>query len=192
MYSTFSALAIAAAVAGCAPQVTSSYVTSSPGTRSCGWQHPCETQESSQWPQFAALPTPPTPTKPVLTTPIEYFDGQPLVRIGVPNVDSFRCVLDTGSNTLVIPMRIMKKLFDDGLPDEAFDVIGVSEADVAGGGSIKTLKIKFQKIQIGPWELHEVPATIVRDGNCLLGMSILQQFGHLTIDFGKQQLVLED
>ena len=115
-----------------------------------------------------------------------------MVRIGVSNIGSFRCILDTGSFGLIIPLRIIHRLHEWGLNDAHFDFIGEDYAIVAGGGVVKTAEIKLREIQIGNWSLQEVPAVVTKEGDCLLGMSILRQFGHLTIDFGNRQLVLED
>ena len=37
-----------------------------------------------------------------------------------------------------------------------------------------------------------VSASIIRDGDCLLGMSILRQFGHPIIDLAEHRLILEN
>jgi hypothetical protein len=130
---------------------------------------------------------PPPPTPPLRTVPIEYFEGQPLVRIGIPGVGSFRCVLDTGSSDLVIPIGLVKQL-----PLRDVTVLDIGRAELAGGASIKTLNVVFREVDIGPWALKNVPTSINPAGDCLFGMSILSLFGHPIIDFAEHRLILED
>jgi hypothetical protein len=131
-------------------------------------------------------------TPPVRSVAIEYYDKQPLVRIGVSGYGSFRCVLDTGADDVVIPGRLIRWLFNAGLSDRDVQVIGEGRAQLAGGSTAPFLKIVLSNLTVGPWTLHNVPVSVVPGGDCLLGMSVLRVFGHPMIDFARQRLILED
>ena len=71
-------------------------------------------------------------------------------------------------------------------------VTGTATAVLAGGGTLRTAKVVLRSIEIGPWRLTGVDAMITRGGDCLLGMSVLTQFGRPIIDFAGQRLILEN
>jgi predicted aspartyl protease len=131
-------------------------------------------------------------TPPVRSVAIEYYEGQPMVRIAVGEYANFRCVLDTGASDLVIPMWVIDKLASFGLSDRDMQVIGSGRAELAGGAVMKTVNIVLREVTVGPWLLHNVPVTVPPAGSCLLGMSVLRAFGHPMIDFAGHRLVLED
>jgi hypothetical protein len=127
------------------------------------------------------------------SVPIEYVDDEPLVRIATGGA-SFRCVLDTGSSSLVIPLW----LIDEGVAkygafrDHDMTFLNEGQATLAGGGTIKTVEVRLREITLGPWTLRNVPVTVTQTGDCLLGMAVLKQFGRPVIDFASGQLILED
>jgi hypothetical protein len=143
-------------------------------------------------------PVPVTP--PAQSVPIEYEDNRPLVRITVGDAPaghpwtSFRCVLDTGSSDLVFPLWLMEQAAAayGAFSDRDMTFIGASQAQLAGGATMKTGSAVLREVTVGPWTLHNVPVTVTRDGDCLLGMSVLKAFGHPMIDFAGQRLILED
>ena len=87
-------------------------------------------------------------------------------------------------------MPVLKML--GGLPKSDMVITGIGSAETAGGGELGNVQVRFREVDIGPWQMKNVSGAIVRNGDCLLGMSVLTRFGHPSIDFASQQLTLAD
>ncbi len=121
--------------------------------------------------------------------PIEFIEGQPAVMMTIPDIGAFRCILDTGSDSLVIPRWLMKQLMDLGMK---FTVVGEGKGYVADGSAVTSWRIRLDKAIVGPWLFEPVSAVVVDDGKCLMGLSILRAFKKTVIDFGTNMLYLKD
>jgi len=101
-------------------------------------------------------------------------------------------IIDTGASMVSISKTEAQFLYKNGLLSES-DVIGKENFVLANGEVEEGLVIKLKSIQIGNRILYDVEATI--DANIsaplLLGQSVLERFGKVSMDYSTGIMELE-
>jgi predicted aspartyl protease len=99
-------------------------------------------------------------------------------------------LLDTGADSLVIPLDMYTKLVSQGALGSGDQLVGKSISGLAGGSTTTGYEITIREVNIGGHILTDVAATIFPGGLPLLGQSVLSRFGNLTIDRRRDVLIL--
>lgn len=123
--------------------------------------------------------------------PMEYVNGVYYLKIEVNNIP-MRFIFDTGASIISISQAEAVFLYKQGtLTDEDF-VENISFQDANGNVSEGTM-VRLRKVKVGNFVLHDVEASVVPNQRAplLLGQSALKQFGRISIDNNKHQLILE-
>ncbi|MBN0989529.1 retropepsin-like aspartic protease [Amphritea pacifica] len=123
-----------------------------------------------------------------MTTPVRIMGNQVLVPVNVVwrgRKASLNLLLDTGASMTV--------LHRDGVSSLNTTSRDSSYAQVAGGGLIKTERVVFDRIELGPYRIENKSTAVIEtsgpqpfDG--LLGMDILGGGGY-NIDFAQRKIV---
>lgn len=123
-----------------------------------------------------------------MTTPVRVLGNQVLVPVSVVwrgRKASLHLLLDTGASMTV--------LHKGGVSSLNVSSRDSSYAQVAGGGLIKTERVVFDRIELGPYRIENKSTAVIEtsgpqpfDG--LLGMDILGG-GRYSIDFETQQII---
>jgi aspartyl protease family protein len=107
---------------------------------------------------------------------------------GVP----MKFIIDTGASMVSISKTEAQFLYKNGLLSES-DIIGSQNFVLANGQVEEGLVIKLKSIQIGNKTVYDVEATI--DANIaaplLLGQSMLERFGKVSMDYSTGIMELE-
>ncbi|WP_298424194.1 retropepsin-like aspartic protease [uncultured Kordia sp.] len=101
-------------------------------------------------------------------------------------------IFDTGASTV----SFGKDLFNKLLKDSVFtndDIIAKTNTRLANGSLVYAWQIKIRKIKIGKVLLENIEAIVIDGNNVppLLGQSVLENFGTITIDNQKNELILK-
>lgn len=93
---------------------------------------------------------------------------------GIP----IRFILDTGASSLVLPAQYANMA---NLP------VGKQTTTTLAGGSIVTaMTTVAREVGVGSATVYNVPAVIMSGGDPLLGQTVLQRFGSVTIDYQRR------
>lgn len=123
--------------------------------------------------------------------PMEYANGVYYLKVEVNDIP-MKFIFDTGASIISISQAEAIFLYKQGtLTDEDF-MGNVSFQDANGDVSENTIA-RLRKVKVGNFVLHNVEASIVPNQRAplLLGQSALKQFGKISIDNSKHQLILE-
>lgn len=123
--------------------------------------------------------------------PMEYINGVYYLKVEVNDIP-MKFIFDTGASIISISQAEAVFLYKQGtLTDEDF-VGSVSFQDANGDISEGTIA-RLRKVKVGDFILYEVEASIVPNQRAplLFGQSALKQFGRISIDNNKHQLILE-
>jgi len=101
-------------------------------------------------------------------------------------------VFDTGASDICISLLEAYILLKNGTLKEE-DIIGSQQFMTASGDIAEGTRIKLKSVQIGNKLIENVEATVVdnMDAACLLGQSVLSQFGKYTIDNQSNEIIFE-
>lgn len=122
---------------------------------------------------------------------MEYVNGVYYLKVEVNDIP-MKFIFDTGASIISISQAEAVFLYKQGtLTDEDF-VGSVSFQDANGDVSEGTIA-RLRKVKVGNFVLHDVEASIVPNQRAplLFGQSALKQFGRISIDNNKHQLILE-
>lgn len=123
--------------------------------------------------------------------PMEYINGVYYLKVEVNGIP-MKFIFDTGASVISISQAEAVFLYKQGtLTDEDF-VGSVSFQDANGDVSEGTIA-RLRKVRVGDFILRDVEASIVSNQRAplLFGQSALKQFGRISIDNKKHQLILE-
>lgn len=123
--------------------------------------------------------------------PMEYVNGVYYLKVEVNDIP-MKFIFDTGASIISISQAEAMFLYKQGtLTDEDF-MGSVSFQDANGDVSEGTIA-RLRKVKVGSFVLHDVEASIVPNQRAplLFGQSALKQFGRISIDNNKHQLILE-
>jgi aspartyl protease family protein len=101
-------------------------------------------------------------------------------------------IFDTGASSISMSETEAAFLYKQGtLTEEDFQ--GKVNFQDAKGEVTQGLVVKLRKVQVGDRILRNIEASIVPNQNAplLLGQSVLQKFGRLSIDDRNKQLIIE-
>ncbi|MDO6564956.1 aspartyl protease family protein [Amphritea sp. 1_MG-2023] len=123
-----------------------------------------------------------------MTTPVKIIGNQVLVPVNVVwrgRKANLNLLLDTGASMTV--------LHRDGVSSLNISSRNSGYAQVAGGGLIKTDRVVFDRIEMGPYKVENKSTAVIEnrgqqsfDG--LLGMDMLGG-GDYSVDFGQRQII---
>ncbi len=100
-------------------------------------------------------------------------------------------IFDTGASDVSISMSEALFMLKNGYLSED-DLLGTEYYQIANGDVAEGTKINLRSIVIGGKELRNVKASIVHSATAplLLGQSVLERFGNVSINYGNQTLML--
>lgn len=122
---------------------------------------------------------------------IEKKDGVYFIPVKVNGVEmSF--IFDTGASDISISETEAKFLYKQGKITEN-DILRTSKFSDANGDISEGIIINLKSVQIGDFLINDVEATVVLNqiAPLLLGQSALSRFGKVSIDYNKEELILE-
>lgn len=104
---------------------------------------------------------------------------------------SLSFILDTGASNVSISLTEALFMLKNGYLDES-DILGVEKYRIANGQIAEGTKIILRSVMIGETEIHNVEATVLHNVNSplLFGLSALQRFGKIELDYDSQTLKL--
>ena len=123
--------------------------------------------------------------------PLEDGNGVYYINVKVNDVP-MKFIFDTGASSISMSETEAAFLYKQGtLTEEDFQ--GKVNFQDAKGEVTQGLVVKLRKVQIGDRVLNNVEASIVPNQSAplLLGQSVLQKFGKLSIDNRNKQLIIE-
>ena len=93
-------------------------------------------------------------------------------------------ILDTGASTVVLSLTEALFMLKNGYLKQT-DIMDTEVYSIANGQMAEGTKVVLRKIQIGPFELKNVQATIIgsSDAPLQLGISALQRLGKIELDY---------
>ena len=115
------------------------------------------------------------------------------VPITINGVLKINFIFDAGASDVSISPDIALTLIKTGtVKDE--DFIGTESYKLADGSTIKSKVFLIKEIQLGNKKVNNVKASISNSvkSPLLLGQSVLNKFGKVTIDYNKGVIVFED
>jgi aspartyl protease family protein len=101
-------------------------------------------------------------------------------------------IFDTGASSITMSLVEANFLYKQGkLIDEDFQ--STQQFRIADGSIHVGMVVTLRTVQIGNRMLHNVKALIVNNDNAplLLGQSALMQFGRISIDYNRNEIVFE-
>lgn len=101
-------------------------------------------------------------------------------------------IFDTGASMVSISETEAKFLFKQGTLDKS-DILGKANFMDANGDISKGTIINLKTVKIGNRTLTNIRASVVHNMNAplLLGQTVLEEFGKVTIDYNKGNITLE-
>lgn len=107
---------------------------------------------------------------------------------GIP----LKFIFDTGASNICISIAEAKFLYKQGTIDKE-DFLGITNFQDATGTISEGMKINLKEVKIGDITLENIEALVVNNEEAplLLGQSVLERFGRVTIDYKIQQIILE-
>jgi aspartyl protease family protein len=101
-------------------------------------------------------------------------------------------IFDTGASTISISLSEAMLLHRQGKLGNR-DILGTSFFTDATGTISEGTRLNLREVEIGNRTLYNVEASVVHNlkAPLLLGQSALNQFGRITIDYEKKELILE-
>lgn len=127
----------------------------------------------------------------VTTIPLEDGNGVYYITAKINDVP-MKFIFDTGASSISISETEATFLYKQGtLTEEDFQ--GVVNFQDAKGEVTQGMVVKLRKVEVGNFLLKNVEASIVPNQNAplLLGQSVLQKFGKISIDNRNKQLIIE-
>lgn len=123
--------------------------------------------------------------------PLELENGVYYLKVKVNDVP-MKFIFDTGASIISISLTEAQFLYKQGtLTDDDFvDFVRFRDAN----GDVSTsMLVKLRRLEIGGVVLHDVEASIVANqiAPLLLGQSALNQFDRVSVDYRRNQLILE-
>lgn len=107
------------------------------------------------------------------------------------NGNTISFILDTGASSITLSELHYNDLLRAKKITES-DIIGKSSAKLADGSMVPITIINIRKVQLGNRIFNNIEGSIIHNPNVqpLLGQSLLNQFGKVTIDKNNSQLIL--
>lgn len=101
-------------------------------------------------------------------------------------------IFDTGAGDIGISSAEALVLVRQGTLDEE-DILGVQQYQIANGDIVEGTVVNLRKVKLGSRTLYNVRASVIDNPNAplLLGQSALEQFGRITIDNVRNEIILE-
>lgn len=123
--------------------------------------------------------------------PLERGDGVYYLTAKINDVP-MKFIFDTGASSISISETEAAFLYKQGTLTEA-DFQGMVGFQDAKGEVTQGMVVKLRKVEVGKFVLKNVDASIVPNQNAplLLGQSVLQKFGKISIDNKNKQLIIE-
>lgn len=104
---------------------------------------------------------------------------------------SLSFIIDTGASDVSISLTEALFMLKNGYLNEA-DIRGTEKYRIANGQIAEGTKVILRSIKIGQFEINDVEATVLHNINSplLFGLSALQRFGKIEIDYNQKTLKL--
>jgi len=108
------------------------------------------------------------------------------------NSFSRRFVFDTGASTVSFGNDFYKVLRSNSVFTDA-DELSRTKVKMANGSLVSAIIINIKKLEIGDIVLTDVKATVIEQSGVpfLLGQSVLENFGTITIDNNKNEIIVK-
>jgi aspartyl protease family protein len=108
------------------------------------------------------------------------------------NGSNMQFIFDTGASDITISEVEAIFLLKQGTLSEE-DIIGTKYYQIADGSISEGTKINLKTVKIGNKILSNVKASVIHNSQAplLLGQSALAQFGKVSIDYNKNEIVFE-
>ncbi len=127
-----------------------------------------------------------------VVVPVEYTQGELIVKVGLNGGEPMEFLLDTGASDSIVDRRVAAEHFLD--KQGQLNIVGAS-------GAVATNSSVIRKLGLGAVVLNDVPALILdlspqskqlgRGIAGIIGLNVLSQFA-VTIDYAKQVIILSD
>jgi hypothetical protein len=132
------------------------------------------------------------PMSPKLATdiPLENDRGGLFLSATLNGSGPYRFQLDTGASTVVIPRRLLVSMVRGGYISEA-EYEGPARAELADGHTVQAWSYRLRSVTLGGLTVHNVRCMVGGDEtSMLIGQSVLENFGHVEIDYHRNVLHL--
>lgn len=108
------------------------------------------------------------------------------------NGSSMNFIFDTGASDITISMTEALFLLKQGTLSEE-DILGTQQYQIADGSISEGTVINLKTVEIGNRTLTNIKASVIHnmEAPLLLGQSALAQFGKVTIDYNKDEIIFE-
>lgn len=126
-----------------------------------------------------------------IRVPFELENGVYYLKVKVNDVP-MKFIFDTGASIISISLTEAQFLYKQGtLTDD--DFVDIIQFQDANGDVTESMLVMLRELEIGGVVLHNVEASIVANQTAplLLGQSALKQFKKVSIDYQRNQLILE-
>ncbi len=123
--------------------------------------------------------------------PFEQENGVMIVQATV-NGTPCRFIFDSGANSVCLSLTEARHMAKNKYLSRE-DILGEEQYMDASGDINTGMKVNLRELKIGDILLQNVVASIINSENAanLLGQSALEKFGRVTIDYSRQEIVLE-
>ncbi len=108
------------------------------------------------------------------------------------NGSKMEFIFDTGASDITMSLTEALFLSKQGTLTED-DFLGTQQYQVADGSIVEGAVVKLKSVKIGNRTLYDIQASIVdnMDAPLLLGQSALAEFGKISIDYHKKEIIFE-
>ncbi len=103
-----------------------------------------------------------------------------------------RFIFDTGASIVSFGSTLFQELVNNGII-KSDDIIKRTETIMANGDMAKAMIINIKNLKIGTLNLTNIEAMVIEGNNVppLMGQSVLENFGSITIDNRRKQIILK-
>lgn len=111
----------------------------------------------------------------------------------INNTLSFDFILDTGADNVLVAPDVFITFYKAGLITDK-DIKGKQNFNIADGTTVQGLKFILKEIQIDDIVLNNVEASVITGGadyDMLLGGSVFEKLGKISIDYKNSELIIE-
>jgi len=122
------------------------------------------------------------------------IDTSNLLNVGVRlnGFSSQNFIFDTGASALVINSKLYRAMVQNRYLTNQ-DIIGSTKVIVADGSTIDAQIIRIASLSLGTIQIKNIEALVMPDSNAplLIGQSVFNQFGKISIDYQKKVIEIE-
>jgi clan AA aspartic protease (TIGR02281 family) len=99
---------------------------------------------------------------------------------------------DSGASDVQLTEAFVKECLKTGVISKRDILPGIVNYKIANGDIIPGLRINIRKLKVGSLTLYNTLGSVIQgEGSFLLGQSALEQFGHYTVDYKTNTLIIK-